>query len=93
VNFDDYVLIDLAFNTQNGVLGRALSFLDGSDRSDRGMSDPALQKVERHLGQFGETYAQHMLAAVPEPTSLALSAVVASVTMLRRRRSQRSSSR
>jgi hypothetical protein len=22
VNFDDYVLIDLAFNTQSGVLGR-----------------------------------------------------------------------
>jgi hypothetical protein len=38
VNFDDYVLIDLAFNTQSGSLGRALSFLDGSDTSLDGMS-------------------------------------------------------
>jgi hypothetical protein len=67
VNFDDYVLIDLAFNTQSGTLGRALGFLDGSDRSSAGISDPALQKVDQHLRQFGQAYADHFLAAVPEP--------------------------
>jgi hypothetical protein len=89
VNFDDYVLIDLAFNTQSGTLGRALSFLDGSDPSSSGMTDPALQKVVQHLGEFGGDYASHFLAAVPEPTTLALAGVVSSLTMLSRRRRAR----
>jgi len=71
VNFDDYVLIDLAFNTQSGTLGRALGFLDGSDGSDSGISGAALQRVQQHLDQFGGEYASHFLAAVPEPTAVA----------------------
>jgi hypothetical protein len=67
INFDDYVLIDLAFNTQSGTLGRAQGYLGGSDRSLAGMSDPALQELDQHLRQFGQTYADHFLAAVPEP--------------------------
>jgi autotransporter-associated beta strand protein len=86
VNFDDYVLIDLAFNTQSGTLGRALSFADGSDRSLSGMSDPALAKVREHLTEFGEGYAQHLLAAVPEPASLAMAGLIGSVATLSRRR-------
>jgi beta-glucanase (GH16 family) len=70
VNFDDYVLIDLAFNSQSGTLRRALNFLDGSDRSLNGMSDPALRKVEQHFDQFGDAYARHFLAAVPEPSCI-----------------------
>lgn len=69
VNFDDYSLIDLAFNTQSGTLRRALAFLDGNDRSDRGMDEPALRIVEQHFVQFGQPYATSLLAAVPEPVS------------------------
>src|SRR5205085_3253471 len=89
VNFDDYVLIDLAFNTQSGTLGRALAFLDGSDTSTSGMSGDALLKVQQHLSEFGGDYASHFLAAVPEPTSLALAGIVASATLLSRRRQRR----
>jgi hypothetical protein len=72
VNFDDYVLIDLAFNTQSGTLKRALSFIDGSDRSAAGMSDPALQRLQQHFDEFGGDYGSHFLSAVPEPASLGL---------------------
>jgi hypothetical protein len=88
VNFDDYVLIDLAFNTQSGTLGRALSFLDGSDCSTNGMSDPALRRVQQHFAQFGNDYASHLLAAVPEPsaTFVAAGAMLALLPQCRRRR-------
>jgi hypothetical protein len=86
VNFDDYVLIDLAFNTQSGTLGRALSFVDGSDRSSNGMNDPALQRVVRDFGQFGSDYANHLLAAVPEPTCLGLFTLASLATLRRVRR-------
>jgi autotransporter-associated beta strand protein len=69
VDFDDYSLIDLAFNTQNGTLLRALSYLDGSDRSNRGMHAPALRMVQVHYSQFGDRYASSLLNAVPEPAS------------------------
>jgi hypothetical protein len=88
VNFDDYVLIDLGFNSQNGTLRRALSFLDGDDRSraraGAGMSDPALQQVRQHLAEFGADYADHFRAAVPEPASVAL--IAAALPMVCRRR-------
>jgi len=86
VNFDDYVLIDLAFNTQSGTLRRALSFIDGSDRSIAGMNDPALRQVRDHLDDFGGDYANHFLAAVPEPSALLGSGVVSLLAMARRRR-------
>jgi autotransporter-associated beta strand protein len=95
VNFDDYVLIDLAFNTQSGTLGRALSFLGGGGVNDNaaggfmgqgGMNDAALRMVQDHLSQFGSDYANHFMAAVPEPTMVGVAGVVASVTMLSRRR-------
>jgi hypothetical protein len=90
VNFDDYVLIDLAFNTQSGTLGRALSYLDGSDRSTNGMNGAALQRVVRDFAEFGNDYAGHLLAAVPEPTLAGIAGVATSVAMLRRRRHARS---
>ncbi|CAN5375759.1 hypothetical protein BH09PLA1_BH09PLA1_15380 [soil metagenome] len=67
INFDDYALIDLNFNMQGRSLLRAMSYLDGSDRSDVGMDLPALALVENHLAQFGEAYAGSFLNAVPEP--------------------------
>jgi hypothetical protein len=83
-------LIDLAFNTQSGTLGRALSFLDGSDRAESGVRGLALRKVHEHFQQFGEDYANHFLAAVPEPASLlAFASVVASMTSSLRRRHRR----
>jgi hypothetical protein len=91
VNFDDYVLIDLAFNTQSGTLGRALAFLDGSDRSASGMNGAALQRVMRDFAEFGNDYAGHFLAAVPEPAVLGIFGIVASVTVLSRRHRNRSS--
>ena len=33
VNFDDYALIDLAFNNQSGTLRMAMSYLEGGDPS------------------------------------------------------------
>jgi hypothetical protein len=86
VNFDDYVLIDLAFNTQSGTLRRALTFLDGSDRSAAGMRDPAVRRVQQHLAEFGSDYARHFLAAVPEPAGAGLLAIVGAVGATRRRR-------
>jgi hypothetical protein len=83
VNFDDYVLIDLAFNTQSGTLGRALGYLDGSNRSTTGMNDPALRRVEQHFDEFGNAYADHFLAAVPEPIGAAT--VVGAALLCRRR--------
>lgn len=87
VDFDDYSLIDQAFNTQSGTLRRAISYLDGSDRSDKGMDAPSLQLVQQHLQQFGEQYAAGFLNAVPEPTStLAISGLTALAASGRRRR-------
>src|SRR5689334_9470265 len=87
VDFDDYVIMDLNFNQQDSSLNRALSFLDGSDRSDSGMNSLALQKVEQHFAEFGEDYARDFLAAVPEPcVSLALGGLLVSGQLCRRRR-------
>jgi len=86
VNFDDYVLIDLAFNSQSGTLRRALSFLDGSEFSPRGMDDPALRRVRQHLHRFGVDYARHFLAAVPEPAGAGLLAIAGAAGATRRRR-------
>jgi hypothetical protein len=89
VNFDDYVLIDVAFNTQSGTLGRAVRYLSGDDRSNNGLDDPGVQKVIEHFGQFGLPYANAFLAAVPEPTTLASAGVVALATLLSRRNRRR----
>jgi hypothetical protein len=70
VDFDDYSLIDMAFNTQSGTLRRAMSYLNGEDRSANGMSAGALRIVADHFSRFGEPYAASFLAAVPEPGSL-----------------------
>jgi hypothetical protein len=80
------VLIDLAFNTQSGTLGRALSFLDGTDRSTNGMGNFALRRVEQHFDEFGDEYARHFLMAVPEPSTLALACVALALTPRRRRK-------
>jgi hypothetical protein len=92
VDFDDYSLIDLAFNTQTGTLRRAMSYLEGGDRSDAGMNEPALRIVMEHFSQFGSSYASSFLNAVPEPTGtlpLGIGALVA----MRRLRSRRKSPR
>jgi len=86
VDFDDYSLIDGAFNSQSGTLGRAMSFLDGSDRDTSGMSSPALQMVLSHFEQFGQPYATSFLNAVPEPTSLSIFGLIAGAALARRRR-------
>jgi hypothetical protein len=93
VNFDDYVLIDLAFNTQSGTLGHALAFLGGggsagpghSSDGAAGMGDVALRMVRDHYEEFGSGYAQHFLAAVPEPTVLACTSLGLLLAARRRR--------
>ena len=86
VNFDDYVLIDIAFNQQNGTLGRAIDWISGDDRSAAGLSGDAIETMLGHLDQFGSAYGAAFLAAVPEPTSLALLGAPVIAGMIRRRR-------
>jgi len=88
VNFDDYVLIDLAFNTQNGTLGRALSFLNGDDWSGGDVSGPALRRVHLHFSEFGQEYARSFLAAVPEPSTVAMVLPLLALMPPRRRRNE-----
>jgi hypothetical protein len=89
INFDDYVLIDLAFNNQNGTLGRALSMLGGGAQVRGELNDPALRMVQQHLAQFGQDYAHHFAAAVPEPGSSCVLAAAAMGFSARRRRRRR----
>ena len=86
VDFDDYSRIDMAFNTQFRTLRRAMSYLNGEDRSDVGMNLPALRMVQSHFEQFGIGYANSFLNAVPEPTSLAVLALAGSILGSRSRR-------
>jgi hypothetical protein len=85
INFDDYVLIDLAFSTQSGTLGRALRFLDGSDRDGADFTDPALRRLHQHFEQFGDGYARSFLSAVPEPGALWSACSPVSLMVMRRR--------
>ncbi|MBC8109325.1 MAG: hypothetical protein H7Z14_22265 [Anaerolineae bacterium] len=86
VDFDDYSLIDFNFNNQSGALARAISYLDGTDRSDHGMNSLSLKLVEEHLDQFGETYAASFLNAVPEPSTLLFGVQALACMTLRRKR-------
>ncbi|MBC8107832.1 MAG: S-layer family protein [Anaerolineae bacterium] len=89
VDFDDYSLIDLAFNTQSGALARAMLYLNGSDRSDRGMNVPSLRLVQDHFEQFGNAYATEFLNNVPEPTgAVVISGLAALAASGRRRRAK-----
>jgi hypothetical protein len=65
-----------------------VSFLDGSIGTSADTSDPALQRVEQHVAQFGEAYARSFLAAVPEPTSAIAACGLALLSTSRRRRQQ-----
>jgi hypothetical protein len=85
VDFDDYSLIDMSFNTQSGTLRRAMSYLDGGDRSDNAMNTPALRMVQQHFDEFGGAYASSFLSAVPEPHSLATCCALIGLTCKRRR--------
>ena len=89
VDFDDYVLIDVNFNTQNGgrsALLRAQRWLSGEDRSDVGMDTPAMKLVEEHMREFGIDYANAFVAAVPEPTGIAIGTLIFGACSAHRRR-------
>lgn len=88
VNFDDYALIDLAFNSQSGTLGTALAFLHGDVPASK-MNTPELQKVVQHFNQFGVSYSNAVMSAVPEPASLSVLAAAALGTTVRRRRERK----
>ena len=87
MNFDDYGLIDLAFNTQSGTLIRAMDFLEGEDRDYTTMNTPELQAVVRHFEQFGNGYATSLLTAVPEPSTIALLVPIGALLARRPRKS------
>jgi hypothetical protein len=46
-----------------------------------------LQKLRDHLAEFGGDYANHFLAAVPEPTMMGIFGIAALGVLARRRRS------
>jgi hypothetical protein len=87
VDFDDYVLIDLFFNMQNGggdaALRRAQRWLSG-ESSPKGIDPVVLRVLEHHLDEFGKDYARSFVVAVPEPTESAL--MVAALTLFRNHR-------
>jgi autotransporter-associated beta strand protein len=83
IDFDDYVLIDLGFNSQNGTLRLAQGYLSGERDADR-LDTPGLQRVMKHFNRFGSDYAEHFLAAVPEPG--VAGGFISSISVLRRRR-------
>jgi hypothetical protein len=89
VDFDDYVLIDTAFNTQSGTLARAIDWISGDDRSATGLDAPGVEAVIEHFGSFGLPYARGLLAAIPEPVTVAL----AGLAMLGGRRTRRATGR
>ena len=48
-----------------------------------------LRRVEQHFNEFGGEYANHFLAAVPEPTTLALPVMALLLSQRRRRAANR----
>jgi hypothetical protein len=50
------------------------------------MDEPALRRIRQHLDRFGPDYAQHVLAAVPEPASIAGLGLISTFGLARRRR-------
>lgn len=87
VNVDDYALIDLAYNDQEGTLARATAWIDGTDRSTGDMNRPALSQVVSHYERFGQAYAASLLAAVPEPATPTVGIIGLSLLIRRGRRS------
>ena len=79
---------------QNGTLSRAIDWISGDDRSESRVTATGVAEVVDHFEQFGAPYAQAFLAAVPEPTAIALLAVPALTgTVCRRRRSRAATAR
>jgi len=60
VDIDDYVLIDVNFNTQTAFPPRAVT--RRSYRSEHSMSDPSLSSSNNTLSSSGEAYANAFLA-------------------------------
>jgi hypothetical protein len=85
VNFDDYVLIDITLDTQSGTLARAIGYIDGTDRTTASMS-AGLNELIQHWHGFGQPFASAILAAVPEPASVAPLGLAALTACRRNRR-------
>jgi hypothetical protein len=98
IDGDDYALIDNAFSTQNQILSRVAEILGGPD-PDRAiqsvLADNAAlagmgeleRRVYKHALEFGESYRQTFLSAIPEPAAITLAgAVLIGATLPRRHR-------
>jgi hypothetical protein len=87
VNFDDYVIIDINFNEQNGTLRRAVDWISGDDRTESGRAATGMEAVVDHFEQFGVAYGHAFHAAVPEPAA-PLTALLLCAARTRRRRGE-----
>jgi hypothetical protein len=97
VDGDDYALIDNAFLTQNQTLARVADILAGPDPdrvmqsilSDRmqvaQMSDLEV-RVLQHAMEFGTSYRNTFLSAIPEPGMIGLAGFVLAGSLRRRSR-------
>jgi len=85
VDGTDYALIDAAINAQNGTLGPASLFLDGSNSHLDASGEPALAMMMLHFEQFGAPYAAAFLNTIPEPAGAAFMAITTCAMLTGRR--------
>ena len=66
VDFDDYALIDLAFNAQNGTLDPMVLLVQGEDVPQEDLQSPGLQRLQSQVDQLGSGILDHIDALLDD---------------------------